>query len=175
MNKTLIQVVFILLMASVATAQTTVVRNGMAFLGGAENPVTMIEIENASLKSVEKKWRSYIGKYKGKVSKQGDEYFHDNAMIKSISRDTLDMWSTLKETGKTITITLAANSNGVFISTSEGNQRGVEDFLIQFSNNIKKDQIKLELAAAQKALKAKSRDFDKLEKENKKLEKVTET
>ncbi len=151
--------------------QTIEIRHGNAFLGGGENPVSIVEIENASVKDVEKKWTSYIKKNKGKVSKQGDVWFHDNAVVKSISKDTLDMWSTVKASGKSVVITLAVNSGGLFISNSGGNSKDVDRFLRDFASNTHKHNIGLELAAAKKLRKSKEKEFEQLEKSNKKLEK----
>ena len=147
------------------------VRHGSAFLGGSENPVSIIEIENASLKEIDKKWSNYIKDNKGKVTKQGDVWFHDNAIVKSISKDTLDMWSTVKESGKSVVITLAVNNGGNFISNSSGHHKSVDRFLREFAADTHKHLIGLELAAAQKLLKTKEKEFEQLEKSNKKLEK----
>lgn len=163
---------FITLFANLDSfGQKIEVRHGSAFLGGSENPVSIIEIENASVKEIDKKWNNYIRKNKGKVTKQGDMWFHDNAIIKSISKDTLDMWSTVKESGKSVVITLAVNSGGNFISNSGGKNKAVDRFLSEFAADTHKHLIGLELTAAQKLLKSKEKDYEQLEKSNKKLEK----
>jgi hypothetical protein len=152
-------------------AQKIEVRHGSADLGGGENPVSIIEIENATVKDIEKKWTSYIKDHKGKVTRQGDSWFHDNAVVKSIGKDTLDMWSTVKESGKSVVITLAVNSGGNFISNSGGKHKAVDRFLKDFASETHKHLIGLEIAAAQKLLNAKEKELRQLEKENKNLEK----
>jgi valyl-tRNA synthetase len=147
------------------------IRHGNAFLGGGEKPVSIVEIENTSVKDVENKWTSYIKKNKGKVSKQGDVWFHDNAVIKSISKDTLDMWSTVRASGKSVIITLAVNSGGNFISNSGGNSKDVDRYLRDFASDTHKHHFGLELAAAKNLRKNKEKEFEQLEKSNKKLEK----
>lgn len=164
--------VLITLIANVASfGQKTEVRYGNASLGGSENPVSIIEIENASIKDIDKRWNNYIKENKGKVTKQGDVWFHDNAIVKSISKDTIDMWSTVKESGKSVVITLAVNSGGNFISNSGGQYNAIDRFLSDFAAETYKYLIGLELTAAQKLLNSKEKEYKQLEKSNKKLEK----
>jgi hypothetical protein len=169
--KTLITLLCALFMLHTSFAQKTVVRHETAPLGGGVNPASVVEIENAGLKDTEKMWSSYLKDTKGKLNKSDDVYFLDNAMISSISNDTLDIYSTLKLAGKTVIITMAVNSNGTFISNSSGSQTAVDRFLIDFAISVKKELVNEELSAAKKVLDSRNREFEKLESENKKLEK----
>ena len=161
---------FLLLQLS-AVGQKIEVKHGQAYLGGGENPVSIIEIENSEIKTVEKKWSAYLKDYNGKVSKQGDVWFHDNAQIKAISKDTLDMWSTVKASGSSVIITLAVQSGDAFISNASGHHKGVDRFLREFATDTHKHFIGLELSLAKKNLKNKEKEYEKLEKTNRDLEK----
>ena len=163
---------FFILILNISFAQKTEVRYGSAFLGGNENLVTVVEIENADMKDTRKMWSDYLKKSKGKLSTEGDEYFLDNAKIKSISEDTLDIYSTIKSAGRSVVITMAVNSNGVFINNQGGTQQAVDNYLIDFAIMVKKDLINKELSIAKKALGSKGTALSNIEKQNKKLEKA---
>ena len=102
-------------------AQKTVVRTEEMVIGGSVHPSSLVVIDNADLESVEKKWNSYIKKNKGKVSRSKDEFFHDNAIIKSIGPDTLDIYSVVKSSGTAVTIAMAVNKNNEFNLLSSNN------------------------------------------------------
>jgi len=162
--------IVLLLITQLTFAQKTVVRHESGNLGGM-NPVSVVDIEKLSIKEVAGKWTSYMKKTKGKVSKQDDTYFLDNANIKSISRDTLDIFSTVKGNGSSVLVTIAVNRDGLFINNSDGSARSVDEWLIEFAVDIKKEIASKELDAATKALGTKGKAYDKLESANKKLEK----
>jgi len=130
----------------------------------------MVDIPKSNLKDVEKKWTSYLKKQKGKLSDDDDVYFLDNAKIRSISKDTIDIYSTVKSNGDVITVTMALNSGGMFLSNSSGTASAVDRFLYDFAISMKKDILNEELSVAKKLLGTQGKAYDKIEKSNKKLE-----
>lgn len=165
--KNLLTFILLNVMLTPVAAQKTIIRSGTSFIGSSENPVVMVDLEDFSRKEIEKKWASYLKKNKGKVSEDDDVIFHDNAMIKSISSDTLDTWSTVTESGKTIVVSLAINQSGVFLS----NNSAMERFLYDFAVEVKKERAEKELKAATKQLKSIEKDRASLDKNNKKMAK----
>lgn len=163
--KHLLMLILLITILTPATAQKTIIRSGTSFIGNSENPVVIVDLEDFSRKEIEKKWISYLKKNKGKVSEDDDVIFHDNAMIGSISTDTLDMWSTVTESGKTIVVSLAINQSGVFLS----NNSAMERFLYDFAIEVKKERAEEEVEEATKQLKSIEKDKESLEKDNKKM------
>lgn len=150
-------------------AQKTVVRTEEMVIGGSVHPSSLVVIDNADLESVEKKWNSYIKKNKGKVSRSKDEFFHDNAIIKSIGPDTLDIYSVVKSSGTAVTIGMAVNKNNEFITNKSGTYPGLEAFLYEFAVDIKKEMASDAVEAAAKVLEAKEKAHERLLETNKKL------
>lgn len=163
--KTLLAFILLIVILTPVAAQKTMIRSGTYFIGNGENPVVMVDLEEFKRKEIEKKWTSYLKKNKGKVSDDDDVIFHDNAMISSVSADTLDLWSTVTESGKTIVVTLAINKSGVFLS----NNSAMERFLYDFAVEVKKERAEEEVEAAAKQLKSIEKEKESLEKDNKKM------
>lgn len=150
-------------------AQKTVIRAEEMSIGGAVRPASLVVIENANQESVEKKWNSYIKKQKGKVSRSNDGFFHDNAIIKSIGPDTLDIYSVVQSSGTAVTIAMAVNKNNEFITNKSGTYPALEAFLYEFAVDVKKEMAADEVEAAAKVLEAKEKAHERLLDTNKKL------
>jgi DNA polymerase III delta prime subunit len=152
-------------------AQKSIIRYESSDLAEGSTPATIAEIQGANAKDVEKKWRSYLKKHDGKLSEKGDEYFLDNAKVNAISRDTLDIYSTITTSGKTIYISVAINKDGTFVTNSDGQSPSIDEFVYAFVLDIRKDMAADELKAAEKVLKTKDKAYESLVKSNRKLEK----
>ncbi len=169
--KNFILFIFLIFTSHELLSQKIAIRHDGADLGGQVNPVTIAEIPNGELKSVEKKWKSYLKKHGGKLSSDDGELFLDNGQVKAISNDTLDIFSRVAGSGATVFISIAVNKDGVFVNNSDGNSPSIDKFLYDFVFDIRKQMAEDELKSAEKLLKTRDKAYDSLLKSNKKLEK----
>ncbi len=110
----------------------------------------------------------------GRFKSKKDEYFLDNAEIKSISPDTLDIFSRVEDGGDYIRIIMAVNRNGVFINNANAANPAVEQFLYGFAVELKKEMAASEVESAEKILRKLHSESDDITSKNKKLEKKIE-
>lgn len=87
------------------------------FENGSHNAL-MVTIYEASEKDVEKEWKSLMKDYKAKVSTK-NEIFADNALIKSISENTMDVYAKMEAKDGTITFYVAVDMGGAYMNSKE--------------------------------------------------------
>jgi chromosome segregation ATPase len=85
---------FLLLMATVAYAQKIkiTVEEKSEKIGDGSHNCLVVTIYDASRDDIEKEWRSKMKGYDAKVSSK-DDIFADNALIKAISENTIDVYA----------------------------------------------------------------------------------
>jgi peptidoglycan hydrolase CwlO-like protein len=97
------------------------------------------------------------------------EYFIDNTKMTAISPDTLDIYSRVEESGDNVVVTVAINKNREYINNASGNYVAIDDMLLRFEKNIKKETADLEIQVAQKSLKTLEKSLNEIKDQNKKL------
>lgn len=137
---------------------------------GDQNALT-IDIQNVDQKELESYFKSYFKEYgKVKYNRKGNEYYMNEAKIKSISKDKVNVYAKMEELNKAARLYLWVDS-GMSIINSDENEKEFEaasDILVDFSTFIEKSLIEDELKAAEKNLEKMERDLTQLEKDNKK-------
>lgn len=137
--------------------------------GGTHNCL-VVTIYDATPSDIESEWKSKMKGYDAKVSGK-DEIFADNALIKSISENTVDVYAYTEKISDTETKfvvgfllgeTWLDSKNGASYSAAE---KIVKDFAIEQS----KDGIAVKRKAAEKLLADQQDDQADLEKKNKDL------
>ena len=182
MKKLLPLMLIFLFSIQISFAQKTVIRNEIAEIAGGSHPASVVTLENTELEKVEKEFSSYLKKQKGKQDKSDGIIFQDNAIVKDISPDTIDIYAAFRTSGKDVTVILAVNRNGQFINNERGSERGVETLLYEFAVGFRKEQASAALDVAEKALKVIEKNYEKLvdstndlKKENEKMkEKISD-
>jgi len=168
--KTILVIGIYLLTTTGIYAQSGKVQYGTASFNGMSEISSSIEIENIDESVVTKKWVSYLKDFNGKVKNHKGEIFADNAKIPAISSDTLDIFSTVDESGDDVIIKTGINLNGKFINNADGHFVAVDDLLLRFATSILKDKAEIEFANAEKILKELEKDLREISDKNKKLE-----
>ena len=142
---------------------------------GSFNALT-IEMPGTSAKEVSKVWSRFVKKYKGryKYEKKTNEHFLDDATIKKMSENTVDVTMKVEERGNEGAVVSVWFNLGVsYLSSKDFGDRypAGEQFLMDFAKDVTSDMIEEELKAAEKLLKDLEDQLKKLEKDKNGLEK----
>lgn len=152
-------------------AQKTVVSSGTTNLSIGNTPSSSVVIDDADLSMVKKKWSSYLKGFDGKLKDSKGEYFLDNAKIKSISSDTLDIYSIVEKSGSSVKVSMAINRNGEFLSSTSQGVDEMNNLLVKFAVDVKKELKAGAIKVAEKALSKSEKENKELLKSNDKLRK----
>lgn len=165
MNKMLIATFFLLLLTSIVFSQLSELP--MAMSNGVQNGIT-VDLQGTDTKVIEKEWIDYMKKYKGKTkkNKKSGEIFTDNATIKNMSDNTVDVYALAKATNGKTTFTVWYNLGGAYLNSADHPQKYIlakdmiNDFATKFSENMAKEALEVE----EKKLKKMNGELTDLEK-----------
>jgi hypothetical protein len=139
---------------------------------GVQKNLTL-ELPTNDMKLIERTWKDYINKYKGKTNRdrKTEEYFTDNASIPGINgSNTVDLYAKFAQNGNNAaTMNLWVDMGGAYVNQAgqpaaySETERMMRDYL----RTVKIEQTKIMLEEEQKKL-------EKSEKEQKKLQKNKE-
>lgn len=147
------------------TASITLLTLGSAFgqkinvaeqnvaIGGGNNNALVVTIYEASPDDIEKEWKSKMKDFDAKVSSKDGGHFGDNAMIKSMGTNFIDIYSRAEKVkqGETKLI-VAFDLGGAYLSSSQHGaqfqeaKKIVQEFAVKMTRESIADQVK----AAQK-------------------------
>ncbi|MEL6863223.1 MAG: hypothetical protein AAFP19_02340 [Bacteroidota bacterium] len=140
---------------------------------GENNAYTLL-IKDSNAKELEKSWSKFMKRYKGKTKKdkKSGEYFTDNATIKEMSSNTVDVYARFNQEGKNTELTLWYDLGGAYLSSDRHEDKSpmANKMLNQFNNEVVKNSIKVTLAGQEKVLKSLNGDMKNLEKQQNSLE-----
>lgn len=140
--------------------------------GGTHNCL-VVTIYDAKPDDIEKAWKDKMKGYNAKVSGK-KEIFADNALIKSISDNTCDVYAYTEKINDTETRFIVGFQLGETWLDSKNNSSGykaAEKIVKEFAVKQSKDAIAAKRKAAEKLLKDQQGDQSDLEKKNKDLHK----
>lgn len=149
------------------------VRKGMSM--GVKEAFS-VNVSSLSEKETEKVLMSYLKDVKGKKGPKKDrktkEILVDDAQLKAISNNTVDIYATMDGKGDNSTVTFWFDLGGAFLSQESHPEKmeAVSEWLYDFSKAARSRTVELELEAEEDQLKEMNKEFDKLQKEQKKLE-----
>lgn len=137
----------------------------------------------ASEKTVSKNWKNYAKKFKGKVSydRNQGEYFLDNAELKDMSENNVDVRAKISQKGDGVEMIVWFNLGVTYLSSEEHGERypAAENFLRKFDLMIYAELMKEQLKVEEKKKKLMAKELKKTqkaqEKEKKKIEKQQKT
>ncbi|MCB0430314.1 MAG: hypothetical protein KDD54_09395 [Flavobacteriales bacterium] len=148
MKRTLTLAISLFTMATYA--QKIKVSEGSAKYADGNHNSFLVTIYEASQDDVEKEWKSIMKGYKAKVAAK-DEIFADNALIKSISENTLDVYAkATKQKDNSILFTVAVDMGGAYMSSSAHPteykimEKIVNDFAVKTTKDAIADIVKKE-------------------------------
>jgi hypothetical protein len=129
-----------------------------------------------SLDLIEKEWKSYIKKYKGKVSysKKTDELFSDDATIKEMSENTVDITCKIvPKDADNFEVVVWFNLGIVYLSSKEYAQgmAAAQVIMKDFSKIVFLNLYKDKLKAEESVLKELNKELNKTQKEAESFEK----
>jgi len=153
----------------------TVEETNANFDNGKHNALK-VTIFEAKQKNVEKAWKSLMKSYNAKVNMK-KTIFADNATIKDMSENTIDIYATTKETKDgDVILYVAFDLGGAYLSSSEHSEKFkvAKKIIHKFAVNVTKDALKDKIKDAEKLLSQKEKDQKNLEKEKENLEKDIE-
>lgn len=149
------------------------VRKGMSM--GVKEAFT-VDVSGLSDKETEKVLMAYLKDVKAKKNPKKDrktkEVFVDDAQLKAISENTVDIYATMDGKGDYATVTFWFDLGGAFLSQENHPEKmeAISEWLYDFSKATRVRTVELDLGAEEDRLKALNKDFDKLQKEQSRLE-----
>lgn len=172
--KLLLQFILLVLIAySDSFAQTSfefkVLEENRSMTKGNANAL-IINLPNTSYKKVSKLWSKYLKNFRGKIkyNRKVNEYFSDNAEIKDMSENTVDITSKVYDNGAEGTsIAIWFNLGVTYLSSKEFPERYVlgEKVLKDFSLLVSADMIAAQLKEEEKKLESMKETLKDLEKQ----------
>ena len=141
-----------------------------SFDNGKHNALKVI-IYEAKQKDVEKAWKSLMKDYNAKVNMK-KTIFADDATIKDMSENTIDIYATTDKTKDgDVILYVAFDLGGAYLSSSQHGDKfkTAKKIIHKFAVETTKDALKDKIKDAEKILGNKQKDQKNLEKENKKL------
>ncbi len=141
----------------------------LQYMSKGEQTGFEFEIPEANSKTVTAAWKKLMKKYKGKTisSKKSPEIFTDNALIKDVSENTVDVYARIIDSKNGTTVLAFVDLGGTFVSSDEHSAQftALENVFRKFGLSQAKKVVELQLEAEEKQLKELEKDFSSLVKE----------
>ncbi len=158
-----------LLFLFVATFVSAQISEGAANMSKGSNNALSVMLDGEP-KDIEKGWTKYIKDYKGdktKKDKKTGEIFSDNMVLKDMSTNTVDVYTTIvpKDGGSLMTVWF--DLGGAYLSSSSHPEQyaAAEAMLKEFSLTASKKMVEDQLKEEEKKLKDLRGDYKKMEKD----------
>lgn len=159
---------FVALSASWAQIETPITEETKSNSKGSFNALVM-ELPGTSTKEVNKTWSKYMKQFKGKTKydRKLNEYMTDDATIKDMSDNTVDVIAKIDASGEGSVISVWFNLGVSYLSSNDHPERypSAEKIVKGFANLVSSDMIEAELKDAEKRLKELEDLLKKQEKE----------
>lgn len=140
---------------------------------GNENAFTL-ELRQTQEKEISKAWEKFIKGYKGKVKKdkKSGEILADDCQIKEMSSNTVDVYSSVRQSGENTILTVWYDLGGAFLNSGMHGDKipVVEKMLKEFAINVDIAAVEEDLKNQEKTLKNLEKDLKGLEKDKEKSE-----
>ena len=149
------------------------VRKGMSM--GVKEAFT-VDVSSLTAKETEKVLMDYLKDVKAKKGPKKDrktkEIMVDDANLKNVSTNTVDIYATMDARGDNSTVTFWFDLGGAFLSQENHPEKmeAISEWLYDFSKAARVRTVELDLEAEENRLKEMNKEFDKLQKEQSKLE-----
>ncbi|MEO6904233.1 MAG: hypothetical protein ABI315_13925 [Bacteroidia bacterium] len=137
-------------------------------IGGGVQNALVVKIPDINPVDAEEGFKTYMKSYNGKKTSKGGSVFIDNADIKEMSENTVDVYAKAVAAGKDVNFNVAFDLGGIFLSSKTHKDKYLvaEKMLKDFATKMTKEPLLAKLKEAQK-ISAKADDEQKnLEKEN---------
>lgn len=166
--KNLILVIICAFLSNLTFAQ--VIENQVPMSQGNKNSF-MIELADQQAKDIEKAWTKYLKKFDGKTKKdkKSGEYLSDNAEIKNMSDNTVDIYSKVIQRGTNCQLIVWFDLGGAFLNsrTHPDAFAAAKELLYEFDLSTKITATKDDLKQEESRLKKLNKELKGLEKDKK--------
>ena len=145
-------------------------------IAGGSHEAYKIEIYNPDEEVIEKKWKSLMKDYDAKFDydKKTKEYFADNARIKTVSTNDMDIYAKIlpNKTEKRTILIVSVDLGGAFLNptTHADKHKNFEKVLYDFAITMNKEAIQANIEMAEEELKKTEKDLNSKEKEKEKAQ-----
>ena len=159
-----------------AQKKVKVEETSYSFSTGKQNALSVI-VYNADEDAVKKIWSKKMKGFKAKVSKKKGEIFADNALIKDMSENTMDIYAKTEPTKDgNVILYVAFNLGGAYLNSSDHPDmyKKAAKMMERFSKDISIEILKDDIKEQEKILKKQVNEKEDLEKRNEKLKKDIE-
>lgn len=152
-------------------AQKISVTTAVESIGEGYNSVYRVFIPHAQLKSVEKEWNRFLKDNKAKVRGPKDAPKGENAIIRGLGNDTLQIYSKISALDSGILLITGLERNGVFINPILNSQEDqvMKQVLHDMADRVSRKAINDETKDASSKLKDQLKEEKSLVKRNERL------
>ncbi len=169
---------FVSVASSWGQIKVTIKEESKAMSLGTHNCLVM-ELPGASAKDVDKAWKGFAKRFKGKTKfdRKMNEHFVDDGTIKEMSDNTVDIVAKIEERGaEGAAISVWFNLGVSYLSSKDFPDRYpfADKIMKDFANEVSAEMILEELKVQEKILKEKEKELEGLEKSKTGLEKDIE-
>jgi flagellar biosynthesis GTPase FlhF len=174
MKKLILSILSICFVLSLS-AQKTKVEEKRENIGDGVNNALVVTIYSADLGNVEKEWKKKMKSSKAKVSGK-KEIFADNAELPYISDNPIDVYARIEQKQGNVFMVVAYDLGGAYLNSSahKTQYKAAEKMIYDFAVELSKLCIGEDLEDAEKVLKNKNKELERLQSENEGLHKDIE-
>ena len=155
---------FLAFMVFGISASFAQIKETSAPMSKGTNNAFSLELRTTIQKDVEKSWEKYMKDFKGKVKKdkKSGQIFADNSRLENMSSNTVDVYSTVKQSGDNTILTVWYDLGGAYLNSAMHGDKiaAVEKMLNDFALSVSVASVEEDLKVQQKVLK----DLDKDQK-----------
>jgi hypothetical protein len=154
-----------------SVSQKIMVKELAEDIGGGVQNALVVKIPDINPADAEEGFKTFMKSYNGKKTSKAGSVFIDNADIKEMSENTVDIYAKAVATGKDVNFNVAFDLGGIFLSSKTHKDKYLvaEKMIKEFATKMTKEPLLDKLKEAQKIL-AKGEDEQKnLEKDNARL------
>jgi hypothetical protein len=154
----------------VCSAQKINVMGTKQKFSGESRDALEVLIYQTSENDVKKEFKSLLKSYKCEKVSMKKEILGDNAMISSISANTVDVYATLEDKGDNkVRLVAAFDLGGIYLAASNSGYKSAKTLLYDFALKLTKMGIEEEMKEEEKLLGKKEKELEQLVKDNDRL------
>lgn len=165
---------FLVLVIFSISASFAQIKEAPAAMSKGTNNAFSLELRTTIQKEVEKSWEKYIKGYKGKVKKdkKSGQIFADDCTLESMSSNTVDVYSTVRQSGENTILTVWYDLGGAYLNSEMHGDKiaAVEKMLNDFALSVSVASVEEDLKEQQKVLKGLEKEQNGLVKDKSNLE-----
>ncbi|MEM8526725.1 MAG: hypothetical protein AAGG68_18945 [Bacteroidota bacterium] len=146
-----------------------VINEGMQLMSAGSNNALTMAIPGADKKKVEHVWKEFSKDFKARTKRdrKSGMYFSDDAKLRSLSGNDIDVYARFDEGGSGTVATVWFDLGGAYLAseTHESSYEEAEELMTRFANAVGKSMAEDNVHDQEKILKGMNKELDKLEKD----------